>query len=231
MFQTITDITEGTDLQQYIDNRDGLLLVNLRSITLTIGWYNTVTDEGFGYLKKGKVVAVKLPRGLWSFNDLQEFINTEFTDFAAIDICRANGLITLIVKHEKITMSPGMCDILGINKIYNANKGWLEPGTYIGDKPVDFALTKTLRVHLNQLNTSDNIYNGAPSTLLKIVNASNSSFGESITIEYPQPEFKRLERSCITGLNITVKDDKGRTLDNHGYPISVVLEINEYIRA
>lgn len=199
MFQTITDVqnAEVINLQQCIDNRRGDLLISLRSIMLTVGWYNTTTNEGFGRIQNGVVTATRLPMGLWGFEELRTFIDTEFTDFASINICKANGLITLTVKREKITMSPDMSDILGITKTYNDNRGWLEPGNYIGDTPVAFALTKTLWVHLDQLNTSNNICDGAPSTLLKVINAGNAFFGEPIIIDYPQQEFKHLERGYI----------------------------------
>ena len=49
MFLTLSNVQRGeaVPLQRYIDNRDGHLYVALKSITLTVGWYNIERGETF----------------------------------------------------------------------------------------------------------------------------------------------------------------------------------------
>ena len=47
-----------------------------------------------------------------------------------------------------------------------------------GDRPVNFAPTKTLHVHLEQVNTTRSALDGAPSTFLGVVGVGCLSFGE-----------------------------------------------------
>jgi len=52
-----------------------------------------------------------------------------------------------------------------------------------------------------------------------------SRFGDIFTVRFEHPEFKRLTAGMINELKFTVRDDRGRVLDNHGQPFSIVVEI------
>jgi len=45
-----------------------------------------------------------------------------------------------------------------------------------------------------------------------------SRFGDIFTVRFEHPEFKRLTAGMINELKFTVRDDRGRVLDNHGQP-------------
>ena len=84
----------------------------------------------------------------------------------------------------------------------------------------------------DQINTTANSLNGAPTTLLCLVLVGGvtsifapSRFGDIFTVQFEHPEFKRLTTGMINELKFTVRDDRGRVLDNHGQPISIVVEI------
>ena len=46
-----------------------------------------------------------------------------------------------------------------------------------------------------------------------------------MTVRFEHPEFKRLKNGAITELKLVVKDKKNNVVDNHGLPMSCVLEI------
>ena len=102
--------------------------------------------------------------------------------------------------------------------------GWYDSGHYSGDRVVDFAPTKMLSVHLDQLSTSHNFIDGTPTSLLCTVGIGPCNFGDYRTVSFANPEYRRLITGVISQLKITVQDDKGHPLDNHVLPISVVLE-------
>ena len=67
----------------------------------------------------------------------------------------------------------------------NDENGWLDSGTYVSYRPVDVACPDALYVYLEQLNTTGNLVNGAPSTLLTVVEISrNPVFGSTSTVRF-----------------------------------------------
>ena len=64
-------------------------------------------------------------------------------------------------------------------------------GKYVGDTPVKPIVHKWLYIYLDQLSTTSNIVDSAPSTLLTIVPASDSR--GIINRTPPNPIFKKLE--------------------------------------
>ena len=101
---------------------------------------------------------------------------------------------------------------------------WLDAGTFVGDRPVNFSSTKMLYLYLEQLNTTDNYVGGAPSALLAMVGLGCHSFGDIDTVRVRRPDFKRLRRGTVSELKVVIMDDTGRPLDNHDLTITVVLE-------
>ena len=112
---------------------------------------------------------------------------------------------------------------------------WLESGTYIGDRAVDFAGMKTLQIHLEQLTTTENYVDGDPSTLLDNVGLGRYTFGDTVTVRFEQPVFKPLRNGHISELDITIRHASRNFINNHGHPILVVLEFqpdlpNKYVK-
>ena len=58
-----------------------------------------------------------------------------------------------------------------------------------------------------------------------VISIENKSFGDIVTVRFEHPEFKRLKNGAITELKLVVKDENDNTVDNHGLPMSCVLEI------
>ena len=78
-----------------------------------------------------------------------------------------------------------------------------------GDRLVNFARTKTLHVHLEQVNPTHNALDGAPSTPLGVVGVGCYSFGEIETVLVLHPEFKCLRCGTVDDLKVLVRDDTG----------------------
>ena len=58
-------------------------------------------------------------------------------------------------------------------------------GKYVGDRPVQLIVHKLLYIYLDQLSTTSNIVDGAPSTLLAIIPAATSDGIIDITPSTP----------------------------------------------
>ena len=62
-------------------------------------------------------------------------------------------------------------------------------------------------------------------TIMAVIPTENKNFGDIVTVRFEHPEFKRLTNGAITELILVVKDENNNTVDNHGLPMSCVLEI------
>ena len=229
MFQTLSNIQKGeaVGLQRYIDNRGGSLRVGLRNITYTVGWYNINAGESFSWRSGGgegtPINTMDIPRGLYGFDQLQNMIN-EGNSNTLLEVSKVNGLITLTVgAGGAISLTDGLLSLLGLDDGLGGQ--WLDVGRYDGDRAVNFTSTKMLHLHLDQINTTNNCVDGAPSMLLATVGLGCHSFGEVGIFSCKNPEFKRLQEGTVGELKVTVRDDTGQLLNNHDLPISLVLEI------
>ena len=248
MFHTLTNVQRGeaVDLQQYIDNCCGDLRVGLRSITYTVGWYNVSAGESVSWRQKeealspsrtfphysvgesvswrpeggGAVTKQDIPPGIYNFTQLQDLRNVSNV---TLEVSKVNGLITATVASGwEVLLTDGLLSLLGLDDGLGGQ--WLDAGTYEGDRPINFASTKTLYLYLEQINTTDNYVDGAPSTLLATVGLGCHSFGDIATVRVGRPDFKCLRGDTVGELKVVIKDDTGRPLDNHNLPITVVLE-------
>ncbi len=105
---------------------------------------------------------------------------------------------------------------------------WLATGFYTGDHVVNLVQQrKQLMLHLSQINTTGNCLDGKPSSLLAMVGARYSYYGDIISLHFDKPEFKQLSCGLISELDVNVKDSRGKLVDNHGLPICITLEIKE----
>ena len=147
-----------------------------------------------------------------------------------LKLTEATGLIKLSVPEGvQIQFSTNIRRILGIDE-----KGWLY-GEYGGDKQIDMAAHKWLYIHLDQLSTSSNLVDGAPSTLLAIVPAATS--GGIVDVSPNNPMYKKLQNTHIHQLNVRVldeegrevknRDKEGRVVTNRDKSVTAVLEIRE----
>ena len=224
MFHTLTNVQQGgaTALQQYIDNRCGQLRVGLRSLVYTVGWWNVGAGESFSWrVDGGLATMVQVTPGLYGFSMLQASI--EAAPAATLSVDPTNGIAALVVATGyEILLSDGILALLGLTG------QWLHAGTYRGDRPVDFTgALAALNIHLDQINSTFNIVNGASSNLLASIGgpACYYKFGDIRTVWIEHPEFKRLQEGAVSELKLTVRDGNGGIVDNHNLEIAAVLEI------
>lgn len=209
MYHTISNINKTINLQQYIDNKCGIKRIGLKSFTYTIGWYNLV-DE---YIQKGTDKPIRLASGFYSFQQVSEkFHGIHLT------VDKTNGIV-LLTSPVDLKISKGLTTMLGLKRLLHANQ------TYKGEIPLDFAPYKQLYVHLEQINSSYNFFDGAPSNILGVVSVENKSFGDIVHTHFSNPEYKQLAHGDISELSISVCDENGQKINNNGLPINCVLEI------
>ena len=164
----------------------------------------------------------EISSGLYRFAQLRSLIDRIGVNFR-LRLSMFTNIVELHVPNEwKIHVTDGLLLLLGLDD--GRHGAWLESGTYIGDRVIDFAVIKTLQIHLEQLSTTGNYVDGAPSTLLANVGLGRYAFGDTATVRFEQPMFQPLRSGYISELKITIRDNSGNFFNNRGQPISVVLE-------
>ena len=114
----------------------------------------------------------------------------------ALKINKATGLIKLNIPESLSVMrlTDILRRILGID-----DSGWIG-GKYEGDRPVKCITHKWFHIYLDQLSTTSNLVDGAPSTLLAIVPAASD--GGIVDINPHYPMYKKLEVGYIHQLRV-----------------------------
>ena len=213
MYHTISNINNTVNLQQYIDNREGKKQVGLKSFTYALGWYNVVNE----YVQKTGERPHRIEDGYYSFQQIADIFSSLNI---SLTVNENNGIASLTTDNE-LKMSKGLKLMLGFG-----NKRKFEANTtHVGNKCLDFATVKSLYILLEQLNTSKNYFNGAPSTVLAVVPIENKEYGDIVSVRFEHPQYKCLSNGAITELGISVRDEYNHKIDNHGLSMSVILEI------
>ena len=235
MFFMLTNVQSGAvALQEPIDNRNSNLRVGLCSITYMVGWYNVGSGESISWRapsnnesRRSRPRSTTVAPGLYGIEDLIKLLEEAANDRSArnaISTNRLNGLLTLTVTNGwEVQITNGLLTLLGLDD--GRGGRWLDSGAYDGDRPVNFTTTKSLHVHLNQLNTTKNFVDSAQSTLLTSVGIGRHAFGDIHTVSIPNPEFKRLCGGTSAELKVEIREDSGELLNNHSLPIAVTVEI------
>jgi len=229
MFHTLTDVQSGApvSLLRCIDNREDNLCIGLRSVSYTVGWYNVGPQESISWRPGGSTETAetaKVTPGLYRFAILRNFINRLGINLSVRLDNVTNRVVLRVPVGWEIQFTDGLLSLLGLDDGLHGE--WLNSGTYTGDRSIDFAGLKRLHVYVEQLSTTGNFVDGAPSTLLAAVGVGlRSPLGAIETIRFENLELKRLTGGLISELKVSICDDYGKIVDNHGQPISVVLEI------
>ena len=118
---------------------------------------------------------VKVPQGLYGFSELKAVLESGESN-AQLKVNSVNGITRLTISSEwelKITLS--LATLLGLAD--SLGDQWIISRTYVGVHSLDFAIPKGVYLHLDQLNISTNMVDGAPSTLLQVILMGRSRFG------------------------------------------------------
>jgi len=220
-------------LQQCIGNLGGNLHISLRTLTYIVGWYNVEAGQNISWRPAvvGWRINYSFAQGLYTFAHFRNIVRRLRSNIS-LSLDNASGLIKLQIPPEWVgKFTDGLLNLMGLDDGLNGQ--WLETGVYDGDRPADFSGPKALRIHLDQISTTENWLNGAPSRLLCLVPIVSGRtniitplrFGDINAVRFHHPELKRLTAGIINELKFTVRDDRGRALDNHGLNVSAVVEI------
>jgi len=187
--------------------------------------YNVGSEQAISWQSSGSTETAgtaEVSPSLYRFAHLQNLFNRIEVGFRLRLNMFTNVVELLVPRGWEAHFTDGLLLLLGLDD--GLHGVWLESGTYIGDRVIDFAVIKTLQIHLEQLTTKGNYVDGVTSTLLANVGLGRYTFGDTATVRFEQPVFKHLRNGHISKLEITIRDNNRKNINYHGQPISVVLE-------
>ncbi|MEW8206878.1 MAG: hypothetical protein AB2653_18590 [Candidatus Thiodiazotropha endolucinida] len=149
-------------------------------------------------------ITMSIPDGYYNTCELDE---EAFQPLGSeLRLSAPTGRLQLTVK-KCLVLNSGLAKLLGFTQ------ETFEPGkTYLADEPHRLTIHREIYVHLAEVSTSDNLYNGRPSTLLRSVPVENERRGGGRTEVFPVLLYKRLAAGANSQLTLTVLDVNGKKL-------------------
>lgn len=215
MYIIISNRDGHVNLYQPIDNKRGVAGVALHEIFFKGKWFNISESQDNNWIKIGEQTLV-IPDGYYGFCTLKEMLGEQGIILKLND---ANNRIGLSFKYDyNYTFAAELAKMLGFSKTTFSDSSE-------GDMPADFRRNPMLFVHLDELNTNENLYNGNPSTVLRIIPSGNSAFCEHETKTFTNLQFKKLAMGYFDSLNFKIINQTGEKVQCDD--VYIVLEIKE----
>ena len=222
MFITLTRLNdeEAPVINPVISNKDGGLYVALRGFNYEVGYHNIGEMSVFVLRPSTREYdTITVPGGLYTIEQLSRYL-TKNIPALVVRITKSRLAEINIKDGFAVRIEDDLRQILGVDEAL------LQGGKkYVGNWPVRLPIPhKWFYIYLNQLSTSSNLVDGAPSSLLAIVPATAD--GDSVVrINPSNPMYKRLQVGNIHQLSLRVLNERGEIFDNNKKPMTAVLEI------
>jgi len=206
MYLTITNNLEDIRIYNGIDNNSGQLYIGLCEISYSAKLIN-ISAKLYNNKMRLDNEHREIPEGYYNFHTFANKIFKPLNITAKLN--HETLLVTLIIPTGKVlAMSINLATTLGFeNNRFNE-------GTYTGENPIKRV---DLYLHLNELNTTENLLNGTPSSVLEIIPTGRFSK------EYTTPRFKQLSKGFFENLNLSIKNEIGELVQFND--LCIVLKI------
>ena len=210
MFVTITNENSGhVSLDTPIDNRGGDKSVAIREMFYSIIWNNISEELGNNWITfDGQKHTIK--DGYYKFCSLAEKLFEPHGIQTKLNPANMTVSLTMPVKDHNyyVDISAKLAKQLGFK--FGRFLGDKLKGETTGTHEINLNVNRMLYIHLSQLSTSDNLFNGKPSQILRVIPASKAAFCETENMSFTGLQFKKLECGCFDSLSIEIRNARGR---------------------
>ena len=225
MFLNITK--QEFTLDYPIDNSEGHLRVAMHEMFYKVKWLNISDEKKNNFVKRLSNISgqlqskLTLADGYYGICELEQILGKKFD--IRLEHSNANLKATLKFKPEnaEYRFARGLAKMLGFKT--HSFQVTQKSHTFEGDGPIDFEINSPLYVYLNELDTSKNLFDGKPSTVLKVIPSGRVSFCEHHVSYFKNLQFKKLKNSHIEKMHVAIKDRNGTDVMCDG--LFMVLEV------
>ena len=218
MYLTISNFKNGETIEflRAIDNRAGNLKVALCEFLYYPQWFNISAElENNKFRVNGNDHTI--PDGYYNVCNLNDYFK-EYN--CKLTINEATGKL-------KIEVVGGREKNIFINSSLAETLGFLPDTTFTGSKEAEFLPNlinhKEIFVHLDCINTSENIFREKGSTVLRSIPVGNEELNSGKHERFPELQYKELNHGDIYNMKISILDSQNNPLDM-GYT-SLVLHV------
>ena len=221
MFVLITCQNNPVTLDYPLDNRHENLRVALHEISYKVKWFNISKAKGNNLIRRvdrrgNTTKNLAIPDGYYGFCTLQELLSG-FGISLKLNDANLKSTLTFNVDQNQVLIfyfSIALAKMLGFDTVAgHLTHGFrvsADNNTFEGENPIDLAINPLLYVHLDEVNTNENLYNGRPSALLRVIPAGSAAYSDLKIATFPNLQFKTLARRHIEKLNLRITDQKGK---------------------
>ena len=219
-------------LQCPIKNKYGDLKVALHELFFKVIWVNISEKNENNWVQvldtHGNVLqTLTIPDGYYGFCDLKNILGEEgivlkLNDAnlrVSLTFTSPNGLINY-------NFAGPLAKMLGFETqdqvIYNFNVRKSNQ-SFNSPNPISLGLNSRLYVHLDRLKTSENLYDGQPSNILRILLSEKARYCDSESFYFDRPQYKKLEAFDLESLKLEITNENGVPVECK--ELLVVLEI------
>lgn len=217
MYIYLSNQDHKVSLDYTIDNSCGLLKVALHEIYFRVTWFNISEKEENNWMERqtpeGQMIKVKtIPDGYYGFCDIKK----QLKDFGIVaKLNDANLKVTLTFKEpdnysfiDKLAIllgfTPNNSGILYVFRVTEKNQ------SFEGDSPLNLSRNTLLHVRLHELNTNKNLYDGKPTTILRVLESDAAGYCKYIIKTFTNLQFKKLSTGHFDSLTLSITDENGK---------------------
>ena len=190
MYVTLTDIQNGEPvyLASVPATACGGLEVALCELMYYHRWLNIGAALENNQVSTGRTT-LKIPHGYYNACELDDVLQPLG---AKLRLHAPTGHLKLSAE-KRLVLNRQLADLLGFSR------DTFEPGkTYTADEPHRLAVYREICVHLPEISTTENLHNGAPSTLLRSVPIKNEGFSANARNIRPCEPNTTYNKKCLT---------------------------------
>lgn len=207
MYIRLTDISNGQPvplITTLCSRPDAELEIALCELTYYHSWMNVSAELENNRVSNGDETTV-IRDGYYNNCELNEKVFQPLG--AELELNAATGRLQLSVSKQKhLVLNRGLAKFLGFTQLR------FQPGSYIADKAHNLSIHKVICAHLAEVCTSENLHNGRPSTMIRLIPVGNERCGSGRTESFPYLQFIRLTTNPISQLTLSLKDINGKLL-------------------
>jgi hypothetical protein len=240
MYITLTDVQSDVPVKLYtpIDNTRGDKRVCLREMFYTFSWTNISTVQNNNWIRyiiksaKSNKTEIIIPDGYYDFCTLDKIIFKPYKIDAKLN--PANLIVTLTfptdasLTIESLTMSQGLAKMLGFDDSDDVTKlQWekkaISTPVFQAPNPINMSVNQRFYIYLSELKSTDNVLNGVPSYLLRIIPSEEVTYCKPTVVRFLDQQPKLLNDGIHRSLCLTIKNQNNEII--HFHDLTIILTI------
>lgn len=209
MYITLTSANKPINIERPIDNRNGDKTVAIHEISYSVSWCNISEKLDNNWIKINGTKHT-IADGYYDFCTLVKKLFKRHSIDGELNPSNMRATIT-IPKEVWVELPFTLSKQLGFDSpLFTRSDKTM---SYTGTEEMDLLVNRNLYIHLKELSTSENLLDGKPSQILRVIPKGKGAYCTTESHEFKTLQFKKLERQHFDSLNIEIRNSKGEKVN------------------